>query len=221
MPTFETIRAALEGAGFLCRGGFHPEAEDGFPDGTATVMLAGNAGLDFWPAFKEGRKAERDPLDAWTRRTLDGIAEGFGARTVFPFDGPPFPPFQDWARRAEPVHPSPIGPLIHPDFGLWHAYRGALLFKEHLDLPAPEDWDTPCATCKARFCLMTCPVHAFRPGRYDLTSCTDHIGGPAGIDCMEKGCRARRACPIGLDYAYGPEQMRFHMERFLETYGHR
>ena len=31
---------------------------------------------------------------------------------------------------------SPLGILIHPDWGLWHSYRGALAFRERLDLPA-------------------------------------------------------------------------------------
>ena len=37
--------------------------------------------------------------------------------------------------RAEAVAPSPLGILIHPDYGLWHAYRGALAFAERLALP--------------------------------------------------------------------------------------
>src|SRR4030095_137820 len=40
-----------------------------------------------------------------------------------------------WAMRAEAVAPSPLGILIHPDYGLWHAYRGALAFAERLALP--------------------------------------------------------------------------------------
>ena len=28
--------------------------------------------------------------------------------------------------RAEGLKPSPLGVLVHPDFGLWHGYRGAI-----------------------------------------------------------------------------------------------
>jgi hypothetical protein len=32
---------------------------------------------------------------------------------------------------------------------------------------------------------------------------------------MAESCRARRACPIGREYLYQPEQARFHMTHFL------
>ena len=63
------------------------------------------------------------------------LAPGFGATALFPFGGPPWLPFQRWAMKADCVTASPLGILIHPDFGLWHAYRGALAFAEQLDLP--------------------------------------------------------------------------------------
>ena len=49
-----------------------------------------------------------------------------GAAPIYPFGGPPYWPFQRWAQRAEAVFPSPLGILIHPEYGLWHAYRAAL-----------------------------------------------------------------------------------------------
>jgi hypothetical protein len=32
---------------------------------------------------------------------------------------------------------------------------------------------------------------------------------------MGFGCRARRACPVGAEHAYGPEQANFIMAAFL------
>jgi hypothetical protein len=32
---------------------------------------------------------------------------------------------------------------------------------------------------------------------------------------MTGGCLARRACPVGTDYAYDPRQAAFHMTAFL------
>jgi hypothetical protein len=37
--------------------------------------------------------------------------------------------------RAKPVHFSRIGLLIHPYYGLWHSYRGALGLTEELAVP--------------------------------------------------------------------------------------
>ena len=45
---------------------------------------------------------------------IEALARELGGKALFPFGGPPFLPFQRWAQRAEPVHSSPIGLLIHP-----------------------------------------------------------------------------------------------------------
>jgi hypothetical protein len=105
--------------------------------------------------------------------------------------------------------------LIHPVYGLWHAYRGALALRERLPLPAAETGAYPCDGCVDKPCLATCPVSAFGPGGYDVAACVGHIRTPQGEDCLALGCRARRACPIGRAYVYDPPQAEFHMEAFL------
>jgi hypothetical protein len=120
---------------------------------------------------------------------------------VFPNDQP-YRPFQVWAQAAEPVFPSPIGMLIHPEFGLWHAYRGALLFEEKLELPPRADATRPCDSLRGQACLTACPVGAFSPNAdgsstYDVGSCADHLRTDAGQTCLTGGCAARNACPVG------------------------
>jgi hypothetical protein len=148
---------------------------------------------------------------------IGDLAEAWGARALFPFGGLPHLPFVAWAKRAEPVAESPLGILIHPDYGLWHAYRGALAFAEALALPPRAERPRPCDTCADQPCLSACPVDAFTAEGYDVSACADHLAAPAGADCMAEACRARRACPIGRDTIYVPEQARFHMTHFLEA----
>ena len=115
------------------------------------------------------------------------------------------------------MHPSPIGLLIHPHWGLWHAYRGALVFERRIELPAIEPKASPCEACAAKPCLSACPVHAFSGGSYDLDACVSHVRSAAGVACREGGCLARRACPVGDEFRYLPAQARFHTEAFLRT----
>ena len=131
----DAIAKDLSEYGLILRGGFlaGPKDEVLFA-GVSTVLLIGNAGPAMWEAFALHIDEERNPLDRWTRRVIDPIADRFGARAVYPF-GPDVPPFQRWALRADTVHASPLGILIHSEYGLWHAYRAALLFIERLDRP--------------------------------------------------------------------------------------
>ncbi len=216
---FQRIQDAVAATGLMCRGGFHPHPDDGVPGEPGTLVIVGNAGPDMWQAFSAGRWEETAPMNGWTSRVLGRVAADVGASVLFPFDGPPYLPFQRWAQRADAVFPSPLGPFVHPDFGLWHAYRGALAFTEELTLPSRDERPSPCDSCDDRPCLTTCPVQAFEIGRYDVPACARHIASPAGADCMDHGCRARRACPIGQDYAYATAQARFHMDHFLDAHG--
>ena len=222
---FDRLRERVQARGLLVRGGFHPSADDGVPrlacgHSAATVIMLGGAGGSFWPTFRASPEAESttDPLDRWTRRVVQGLAEELGATALFPFGGPPYLPFQRWAKRAEPVHESPLGLLIHPTYGLWHAYRAALAFAEVIRLPEVESAASPCETCAEKPCLSSCPVGAFTDDSYDVPRCVDHIKRAAGASCLELACLARRACPVGREFAYEPEQARFHMSAFLRVH---
>lgn len=214
--SYADIDCAVRKTGMFCRGGFYPATQDGLGD-ARTVILVGNAGPAFWRSAAPDLPDTADPLDDWTRQVLAPIAEEFGARTIFPFEGPPYFPFQRWARRAESVFPSPIGPLIHPEFGLWHAYRAAFALNEEIGLPARTDDASPCESCADKPCLGTCPVDALSADGYDVPGCVAHIERPEGADCLELGCRARRACPVGADYLYPPEQACLHMAAFASA----
>lgn len=219
----ETIDAVLAGTGLFARGGFHPQPDDAvppLPDGppARTVVLVGNAGADLWRAFTADNPtlAGDHPLDRWVDAHLERAAAAVGAALVFPTRRP-YPPIMRWAKRAEPVHSAPINLLIHPEYGLWHVYRGALLFADRLDLPPAEAAPSPCDTCAKQPCLHVCPADAFQPDRFDAVACVTHVESPAGIDCAARGCLARRACPVGRAFAYPAEAGAYHMGAVVRT----
>jgi hypothetical protein len=219
-PVFDAIRRT----GLVPRGALHLEESErtGELADIRTIVLAGVVGREGWGAFAASPEASDGvdhPLDRWSGRVIKALACGLGGKALFPFSGPPFLPFQRWAQRAEPVHSSPIGLLIHPYYGLWHSYRGAIGLCEALVVPQPAPVPSPCESCTGRWCLKTCPVGAFSDAGYDVVACAGYLKSAAGADCMEMGCRARRACPVGADHAYGPEQAKFFMTAFLRGQG--
>lgn len=216
------IRRCVEALGLIPRGGFYPEPGDGVPalaDGrpVRTVVLVGNTGDSMWPVFSRSPEAadgRPDPLDRWSRRVLADIAAGFDGRACSPNDGPPWPPFVAWAKRAEPVTESPIGILVHPQYGLWHAWRGAILLGRRIALPPPDRRPAPCGTCVDQPCRSACPVGAFAPDGYDVSACVGFLSGDEGLRCGG-GCLARRACPVGQAYNYPRAQQALHLDAFL------
>lgn len=214
----EKIETALRPNGLFARGvvvfgeGEGPRMENGRT--ARSVVLVGNAGGSLWEPFdrwRQGRETVAHPLDTWSKQVINDIAGGLGSAAYFPSD-PPYQPFQRWATMAEGIKASPLGILIHPVFGLWHGYRGAMGFADELAASVTVG-DHPCDSCGAKPCLSSCPVDAIHRDGFDVCACRSHLAGPAGqAGCMTKGCLARDACPVGRDYRYPEGQIRFHMQ---------
>ena len=222
--SLDTIASRADALGLDLRGAFNPVPDDeipALPDGrpVRTLVLLGWVGGARWPVFAgspEKADGQPDPLDRWSRRVIGGLADSLGA-TAFFLLGERQINFQRCARRAEPVYPSPVGVLIHPEHGLWHSYRGALAFADAIDCPPPEQTASPCESCIEKPCLSACPVGAYTPGRYDLAACAEHLRGPGGDICATLNCRARGACPVGALYRYSDAQTLFHMSNFRRS----
>ncbi|HOZ63332.1 MAG TPA: hypothetical protein PK497_02925 [Burkholderiaceae bacterium] len=233
VPSRAQLVAALSVHGLRLRGGWLPGVEDALPSlpggqTAAVVWMVGVTGSDFWPLFKATsfyQDGQPDPLDRWSQAIGSELANQWGGMALFPFDGPPYHPFQRWATRAEPLQASPLMLRIHPEFGLWHAYRFALALPVALPEDLPAFTHVPatarsdlCLTCDGQPCLSACPVQAFTGAAYRLDACAAHLHSPDGGDCMQSGCRARRACPIGRDHTYEPEHAAFHMRAFASRH---
>ncbi len=216
------IADALAAHGLLLRGGFNFSVGEDAPPGpegrpARAVLLVGQAGAEPWPHFLRWRQARpeirENPLDSWSREVIGDVAGRFGARAVSPNDRP-FLPFQQWAMRAEGLKPSPLGILMHPEYGLWHAYRGALLFDHEIPIRQAEKVIQLCDLCIGKPCLKACPANAYSPAGFDYAACLAHVRGEQGERCMTGGCLDRNACPHGLAYRYPAEVQAFHMAAF-------
>ena len=212
----EDIRAALAPHGIFLRGGLNfdgdgPEMKGGRAQ---TVVLLGNVGASIWPAFSEWSAHHCDlpnPLDTWSVDVIRPLAEAAGGTAWFPSERP-WQPFQRWAMQAEGLKPSPLGILVHPDFGLWHGYRAAIGFRERIHCPVAPLRPHPCDHCSDKPCLTACPASAVLADRFDVPGCRTYLGSEGEGTCMVSGCIARNACPVGAGYRYPVGQLRFHME---------
>ncbi|PWK69086.1 4Fe-4S dicluster domain-containing protein [Aminobacter sp. AP02] len=218
----DDVAAALDEHGLIQRGGFSFDERDDAPPGrfgdrAKSVLLVGQAGAAPWPHFLRWRVRQPDnlknPLDTWSREVIGEVAMSFGARAVSPSDTP-YLPFQQWAMRAEGLMPSPLGILMHPEYGLWHAYRGALLFDFDIEIGTPQKSIHLCDACDRKPCMKACPADAYSPVGFAYEDCLGHVRGPNGAPCRTGGCLDRNACPFGTDYRYPSEVQTFHMASF-------
>ncbi len=195
-------------------GGFNPEDDPTLPKGVQTLLMLGPHEPGFWPHLKAQPEWDGapDPVDRWSRRVIGRMACDLGAKALFPFGGPPWHPFHQWALRTGRTWESPVRLLVHDQAGLMVSYRGALALKERIEVPAPKP--RPCDTCAGQPCLTACPPHALTGAGYDLPACHGFLDSAAGADCLAQGCAVRRACPVSRAYARIPGQSAYHMRQF-------
>lgn len=217
------IEKALGRSGLRTRGGFNFAADEKAPAGphgraARSLILAGHGGGSFWPVFKRWLdtcdRVPKNPLDTWSRHVIGTVAKQYGARAVYPSDFP-YAPFQQWAMRGEGLKASPLGILMHPEYGLWHAYRGALLLGHEIPFDRAENVIHPCDRCDGKPCLNSCPANAFTETGYAVERCRSHLATDDGGDCRSGGCIARNACPFASRYRYSTRQQAFHLAAFM------
>ncbi|MCB1756652.1 MAG: hypothetical protein KDJ38_14105 [Gammaproteobacteria bacterium] len=226
MNALDRLTARLDTHGLCLRGGFTPGPVDQLPAlpgdaSDSSLLLVGNIGSSLWRFFRQSpeyKDGAAHPLDRWSRRIGDTIAGEFGGIALYPFNGPPFLPFLHWINKTEGLQASPLGLSIHPRYGLWHAYRFALLLPFALKpLTTAEATAHPCDQCLSKPCLDACPVDAFTGKEYKSDQCIDYLRSNRQSACMLGSCLARRACPVGQGYIYEAEHAQFHMQAFVKA----
>lgn len=212
------LEAVLKPSGLLARGVFSLEPDEA-GEHFQTGVLVGHLGGAFWPVFENWHLQNagvQNPLDSWSKIIINEAANKVGGQDVYPSDKP-YLPFQRWAKRAEGLKASPIGLLIHPQAGLWHAYRGAILFEQSFNYEKSAPGKHPCDSCEAKPCLTACPINAVTLDRFEVGTCRNHLAQPQGKPCMTGGCIARNSCPVGEEFRYSVEQQAFHQQAFVSV----
>ncbi|WP_298985305.1 hypothetical protein [uncultured Roseibium sp.] len=215
---------SLAAAGFFVLGGFSPGYGDPIPalksgKHPRSLLLVGSTGQTLWPLLTsspEFSDEKPDPLDRYTKRILSAIAIANDLEALFPFEGPPFHPFQQWALACGGFSQSPMGVLAHQRYGPWTGFRAALLSELVVEVAVASKVDGPCETCRDKPCISACPVSALSiENGYDVPKCREHLVSMKNASCWS-GCLARRACPIGEDHRQDPANARFHMDCFTD-----
>lgn len=204
----DRITTTIAPLGLMVSGAFHPA-----PDETLVLL---SPAKNFWDIFKsspENTDQSPDPIDRWSRRVVSDIATTLNATARFPFGGPPYQPFLDWAKQSGRAWASPLGMLVHDTMGMMISYRGALVFDHRIDLAHPPS-HRPCESCVDQPCLSACPVDAITSETYDVSACHSYLDTPAGQTCMTGACRVRMSCPVSVAVKRDAAHNLLHMRAF-------
>lgn len=216
-PNYAQVETATQALGLQIYGALQPAVRPVIALSHGCLILLGS-GSAFWPVFTRSPEHHDnlpDPIDRWSSRVIGQLADELGAAAYFPFGGPPYTPFINWALASGRAFTSPSQMMVHDEVGLMISYRGALHFDQCFDIPPPVLAHSPCVTCTSKPCVSTCPSHALIDGGpYDLTACHRHLETPAGKLCMTQGCLARQACPLSKGAGRTFEQTAHHMRYF-------
>jgi hypothetical protein len=170
----------------------------------------------FWDVFKcspENTDGAINPIDRWSTRVITALAEQVSAQPKFPFGGPPYAPFLDWAKQSGRAFTSPLGMLVHDTYGMMISYRGALAFDRVIHLEQ-KNQSSPCETCVDKPCLTACPVNAITDRGYDVETCHKYLNTTLGETCMTQACQIRTSCPVSVAVKRESAHNLLHMRAF-------
>ena len=184
-----------------------------------SLLLIGQGGQGYWPVFSQSPEyldQQPDPIDRWSQRIGDELAQQHQGQALYPFNGPPYWPFLSWAKIANSTAASRLGMHLHRDYGLWHSYRFALVLPYEINQQEEvSSYQAPCSNCE-QMCVRICPVGAFNTeGTYDVTTCRTYVRDNPDSQCFSRGCQARLACPEGKG-SHELAQHQYHMQVFAK-----
>jgi len=200
------------------------------------LLLTGNSGTEFWrlqKAFsKRSGAADNHPVDRYalaaTTQALTEFLPTSASCILYPqlpeTTAPRFAvSLQTLGQRVGWHQASPLGIGIHPQHGLWFAYRSLVLLDcETADelgekpLTSVLERVSSCADCESHACIQACPAQALTYNQVpDMGRCVAHRREVAST-CASQ-CLAREACPIGQSWRYSKDQIDYHYSVSLQS----
>lgn len=187
-------------------------ANDFDPQNFSRLLLIGHGGRRLWEEIQHRDQPTEDPFDdisvALTRQFLRDYLGDPPVHFIYPETAIPLP-LQQLGMLAGWHHPSPLGVGINGVYGLWFAYRAAVLTTDVLMPTLPMNEASPCETCVERPCITACPADAVSTaGNFQAGACFSQRL-MADSSCGDR-CHSRLACPYFVEHRYSDEQMGYH-----------
>lgn len=184
------------------------------------LLLLGHGGRRLWEAAQTAVSSPiPDPIDTFSwEKTAVFLRDYLNSPPHFRlYPDTSYPvPLGRLGELAGWSQPSPLGIGISPVYGLWFAYRTAVLLDAPLPITVAEYGRRPCDSCEAKPCVGGCPATAVHPTQpIHFPACARHRLAPTS-PCADQ-CLARLACPIAPQHRYTPQQISYHYRHSLHS----
>lgn len=239
MPHSNQAQSLVEGINFLAQNGLNLFAvfdchklpteiqqqltSEGIKlDDSPRLVLIGNSGGSIWDALQAASTDVTDPIDSFSRQKVSQFIHDYldNASSQLLYPGPTNVSLIRLGTLAGWSYPSPLGLGIHPEYGLWFAYRA--LFATTADIgPTVLGCSAlaehgPCESCIEKPCISACPAGAVDFAQpFNIASCYDHrlaLSSSCAAQCL-----SRLACPVGAEHRYSLQQIQYHYGHSLQS----
>lgn len=188
--------------------------------GAGSVLMIGNYGGSMWEILQADMEADpskydgnRDPVDDLSSEAIEGAVgeladSGLRACAVYPWrqEACGWLPFQSWALVCGFGKMGLVGVVVHPEYGPWLSFRGAIIVDAGVEPDPPLADFEPCEECEAP-CIEECPAGAVSREGCDVRKC---LGARLFDSRCEMRCAAREACVYGREHRFSREQITYH-----------
>jgi methylmalonic aciduria homocystinuria type C protein len=183
-------------------------------------MLVGNTRA-MWPKFLLAVRSQpalqraKDPLDTWVEERITGAVARWGRGASIYYAHQPlgrgYLPLQRWAQILGALALSPSHLSVHCDYGPWVALRALVIFDTECDVvSAARPVHEPCSNCAA-----PCRALFERAARRS----NETVGVERVVGYWQDWLAVRDACPVGTEFRYGEDQIRYHYCRDRSVLG--
>lgn len=175
------------------------------------LLLLGHGGRTLWEQVQSDWQAD-DPIDNYsirvTKQFLHDYCDDAPHHILYPLTDMPLP-LQQLGMLAGWHHRAPLGIGINGVYGVWFAYRVAVLTTAVLAPTEPMDTPSPCTNCVDKPCVSACPGRAVgEVGGFQAIPCFTHRV-KSNSSCADR-CLSRLACPYFPEHRYSDTQIQYH-----------
>lgn len=183
------------------------------------LIVMGNGGGKIWESLSSNHAETDNPIDTFSLQILELFCRRYlpeaKNQILYPSEKHIIP-LQRIGIHLGWSSPSPLGIGISNKYGLWWAFRGALLTSAELKPTTLNKTSSPCDECLDKPCITHCPGSAVSDDQaFNIPACFNHRA-KSNSSCLDR-CLSRNACPIHQNNTYPTEMTKYIYKKSMKA----